>query len=436
MNVIKLIENTPNDKLIPELDAMLVKYQANAIEIFGEGSFGGVFRPNYSPVMSMTIKNKKIVLNTIVKQIKQPNGLYNIISQEKTAILKWLDSFYGKIGIQIQNIDIPDKIYILASEQNIICELIFLMYVSKLWYESESPHVPFLITPLAHNDIKINSFLLEMNGLPHKFGYNVRKIPEYNIGQIYKLSHVENMYELIGFISNFYTYDKKSDKYLIPKLDFNTVTDPDNNNNNAMVLNDTTPTVDVVELLDSLILSYIITLYQLKTKLKLTVADLHSRNIYISFLKYNNYVGSKTVTDLKTIVYNLKQNNKTYEIPVNDILLKIGDLGLSVICPKSDLYIISDTIAKDPITWNRAIFAHKLPYYERLLSDLCIVLPICILNKTIIKKIYDDVLSNYSSLEGYDFSYPTEAEIIDMFFSKFETKKNYKDSDDVFVVDV
>ena len=434
MNVIKLIENTPIDKLIPELDAMLDKYRSNAMEIFGKGSFGNVFRTNYSPLMSINIKNKTVVVHTIVKKLINPNGAHNIFPQKRDELIKWFDDFYKKgIGIKVPKLDIPDNLYILASESNILCELIFLMYVSKLWYESESPHVPYLITPLAHDTNRLNAFLLEMNGLPHKFGCDMRKIGEYNTMHIFKHTHLENMHELLSFISNFYFYDKKSDKYLIPKLEFYTI---DNEDNKISVLKDATPVINVVELLDTLILSFMITLLQLKTKIKLTIVDLHSRNIYISFLQYNKFVGVKDVSNLKTIFYNVKQNNKTYEIPVYNVVLKIGDVGLGILVAKPDLYIISDTIIFDPITYRRAVFADKLPYYEHLLRELSIYLPKCIYNKTIAKNIYEDVLSNYSVLEGYDFSYPMEAEIIDRFFSKFETKKNYKDSDDVFLVNV
>ena len=94
---------------------------------------------------------------------------------------------------------------------------------------------------------------------------------------------------------------------------------------------------NVVELLNYLSISYIIT-YDLLLKHNIHLLDMHIRNVFIHWLSEKSYMHDQFIGDTEYIFY--KVGKKYYKIKTFGLILKIGDVGASIVHPRKDLYLV------------------------------------------------------------------------------------------------
>jgi len=435
LNIMSIIKQSPKDQLIDNLKSAMHRYLKAATDIFGEGYFGRVTRPNYSPKMDVEVKDKTIKINTVLKQFKRPALNIELLTYNQESLNDSIKIFYenDKMQKDLSNIVIHSTMSGLIFDDHMMGEMIILMYISKLWYESITPHVPYLLTPLSQDSNEINALLLEMNGLPALYTYHKRLLDHniYGRGGRYFSSHLENVFELLCFINNNYTYDEKNDIYLIPRLQF------DIDKDKQLKIRDMTPTLDVVKLIDSIFLSFLITLHQLHTTLNLTLSDQKLDNVFLAFLEYDLHVGKRSLKNIKHIRYDMK--SKSYTIPVYDIILKIGDVGSGVMKIRDDLILAGDICVQDCAgnDVHKIFFIDRLPTYLTFMIMMNNGLSIDIGSRLINYRILNsDKFKRVTLYEGVDLTFPTAIQLIEEYFKDYLTDDKSGDSDELFVVKI
>lgn len=430
LNIISLIKNTPSAELFDAINNMMsMAYTPQTREIFGEGSFGIVYRSTISPMFDVVVKNDTIRINTVVKKMKDFGGGFFMTSIDQKSFDDSISKYFDAT-LKVPKINIADNTTILFSYDDITGEMIILMYLSKLWYDSITPHVPYLVMPIVDNSVnKIDSLMLEMNGLPKPYTYKLRKSIPSILGKFMSMTHLETMFELLQFITNHYEYDEKNDKYMIPRLVFH---DSDDGIKLQKI-----NAVDVVELIDSLMLSYLITIHQLKKLYKFSLSDQRLANIFLCYPQFGSFVGVKNISKLKAIRYDI--GDESYKVRVHDVIIKIGDVGVAIVQPKDDLYITS-YCNNTEYNHNKIPLISYLPTYIEFLKEIDGILPSIISSRLISNRIMNSgKIKEFTIVEGADFEYPTEIELIREYYGHYKIGNNApaeKNTPELFVVTV
>lgn len=432
LTIMTLIEKTDKSELIDALNLSMSHFYEIANKLFGEGYFGQVIRPTYSPKMEVIVKDTEVILNTVVKIFKRPGKNMMLLDIDQNIIDTSLKYFYENSSIKIPKIVVPKNLSVLAFDDHLLGEIIILMYLSKLWYESITPHVPYLLMPMAYDRREIDSALLEMNGIPARYFYKMRGIVPDIYGQDIASSHLENMNGLVSFIINHAVFDNEKDTYLIPKLEFEV------DDNKSLKLRDSTPSIDIVKLLDTLVLSYLISLHHLKFKLGLILSDQRLDNIFLAYPQFGLHAGKRDLQNIKKIRYDLKSESKSYEVDIYGPILKIGDVGSGVMKIRDDLILASDLIIdKDNYYLHKIFIIDKLPTYLTFLTQLNDNLPMDMRIRLINNRILNsEKFRNFSIREGVDFSYPSELELVEEYYQDYLTSNNSPDSEKLFIVKI
>jgi hypothetical protein len=117
------------------------------------------------------------------------------------------------------------------------------------------------------------------------------------------------------------------------------------------------------------------------------------------------------------------------------MILKIGDVGSSVIKPSDDLIIIIDLNSQASI--QKSIYLERIPSYIEFISDLYTRLPRIIANKTIISSILaSKEFEMCTPQSGVDLDGPRTPDIINKYFDRFLFDGSAVDSDTMIVVNM
>lgn len=406
LNIVDFFLNSSNEIIEANYINVIKTMIKFCAKFIGQGQFGYVSRPNYGDIVQVYVKDTYVSLKTVVKHFMRI-GKFNVIHYNQSFYddaayyYKNDHPYYSKI----KDIKVPDNLMIMYGDMHPIFELVVLSFLSKMWYDGNSPHMPFLVSPMAcHQQNLVDAFLLDMNGLDDSIRIIGRGIstsiydnPGFN-------TYLETFRNLIIYIT-YYDYVKNDTLYCdLP---------------NGI-------TVDVIDMMDSLVLSYLFTYEQVYKKYGIILNDQHSSNIMLQWLDpKHSYMGKQNIGNIKHIVYDI--NNKKYKIDTNGIILKIGDVGISVMKLRKDLIIVPD-IVNDRMLY-KSLYIERLPCYITLIIDIYSFLPPIILNETIISKIMNsEYFNNVNNVTGNDMDCPSASQIIEEYFSVYLLKDNIQEN--------
>jgi hypothetical protein len=358
--IIQFIENSKLEKIIEELPNMLYDTSTFCDKIIGQGMMGQVYIPgNGSTAPAIKLGNRYIELPIVIKRANVPN--------------------YFSIKI------IDDKLYIWAY-RNLTTELLILIYTNQLWYEKRSPNLPLMLgwglckscdcnmrsnenpsneNPSTNDEkILINHIITERHGLDKEIEI---KLDGYYEDPIWHPNQKNNIFK-----SNIATL-----RSLITYLLFT------NHDDRSRLPNGIE--VNIVKLLDQLTIQYLVT-HSMLSRNNITIADMHSDNLFIHWLNEKSYMGDEMIGRAKYIIYEY-QKGKYIKVKTYGLLLKIGDVGGSIVRPRKNVYILGQAneletnyhIVDQIITPNNG--AHWFLYFYR--SNL----PLRLAEKTLAYKI-------------------------------------------------
>jgi hypothetical protein len=286
INIIKYIKSTSIEDIQLNLEKM-IKNNAYCNEIIGEGMMGVVYASNVGNRIDAVIGNKKVNIPIVIKKARD----------------------LGTFDMKIIN-----NILYICTYKNITTEALILSYINDVYNKTKNPHLPFMIGYSACNNSTnlVDTIVTERHGLDKKIkikitGFDVNPLlyPEPSYDGYFK-THMATLSDLLMYI-NFY---RKGD---VVKL-----------------LNN--QTCNIVELLDYITISYMHT-HNMLSNNGIILGDMHTGNIFIHWLHDDSYMDK-----IKYIVY--KNNNKYIRIKTFGFILKIGDVGSSIVQPKKDIFIL------------------------------------------------------------------------------------------------
>ena len=219
-------------------------------------------------------------------------------------------------------LEIINNILFITSVENMLTELLILIYIHKII--SKTVNLLFLLGYSicnTQNNILIR-IITAKQGLPNDIKINLNNkvfnesplwLP-YNFNNLTFNRSLATLNDLFAYI---HYMKKKDDTILLP---------------NGITCN-------IIELYDSLCISYLAT-YHLLTENNIFISDSHRSNIFIHWINNNSYYKNKSIKNIKYIVY--KINNKYYKIKTFGIILIIGDVGTSIIKIRDDIILIGN----------------------------------------------------------------------------------------------
>ena len=190
---------------------------------------------------------------------------------------------------------------------------------------------------------------------------------------------------------------------------------------------------DVVEVCDYLAVSYLHT-YNLLYENNIVLHDMHPKNVFIHWINDNSYFGSKNISNVTSIQYNIG-SGKYLKMKNYGIILKIGDIGGSIIHPKDNIYILGQAVDLEK--------THGLIKYlmdPRLAVGFLYYfknnLPHSIYHKTIISKIISDYPYSELALGKVPYELLDKMEDPTNILNKFTkyVTNNEKVTDDTLIV--
>lgn len=276
-------------------------------DVLGQGNVGRAFVPKIGPKETVKIGKSSASLPIVIKE---------------------------SLGSGEFTLEIIDSILYVYGIDNMTAEAIILSYVNKLWYEKKSPHLPLMIGYSCcgiRNNLKtknVDTIATEKHGLDEKVGMDLGYLYPYAL-QIHDESRTEVFSSTINTFSSLFKYvlSQNSEEVMLP---------------NGIKCN-------FAELCDYICIGYIHT-FNLLMKHNIYVLDMHTDNIFIHWLGENSYMGDVQMVDVESIVY--KINDKMYATKTFGFLIKLGDMGGSIVIPRNDVIILGT--ASDMIN-NRAL---------------------------------------------------------------------------------
>jgi hypothetical protein len=412
-NIINYIKGASIDDLknLPILMKLLVEF---CVDTVGEGSHGIVKKMKYGSNMNVRVKDTTVGLKTVIKMYKHFGNYSSIdytqkIYDDEIKKYKINNTDYQKL----KQIKIPKKMLILYGSYHPIYEVVGLMYLSKMWYDGISPHVPFLIMPMTCDDKQIiDSIVLDMNGLDEQITIKNRNHYEGSYEHHQSESYLENVQKFTTYILNNFTVKNNMISCKLPNVR-NTI-------------------VDVVDLIDTLTLSFMISYEHVWREIKLVLTDQYANNVFLKWLHTGAYMGKRDISMVENIIY--KIDGKVYGIKTNGVVLKIGDIGSSIIKPRDDLTIVIDLAGDHAV--QKSMYIEQIPCYMAFIKDLYDKLPPIIAKRTILHQIINSKdFENYSLDTGVVMDSPTAGEIIHEYFSKYLSDQTIKVDEKTIIVE-
>ena len=385
-DIVDFINNSNNDDIINNL-ITIIKNDKYCEKVLGEGISGKAVVPSVNKKMKVYVNNdKKIKLPIIVKYEKVKNDLeFNIID---------------------------NKLYI-STKDSLLTEIIILSYTNQLWYNKKSLHIPFM---LGYSLCEKNLLITERHGLKNNLELDQSKYFQESA----LWNDRKNEYHIVktNVLSNLM-------KYIYHNID---------KDYNIILPNDVK--CNVIEFIDYLCISYLHT-QLLFINNNISVTDTHLNNIFIHYLNKRSYISDQYIGDIEYIIY--KYNDKMIKIKTFGILLKIGDLGTSIIQPKEDIIIVGQGYnIKD----NYKIIDIMKRQNQVVLLFLYIMkneLTYDIFSKAIISKLFN--IHPYNKIHYLRYTQPNDLlndflsieEILDLYYEKYKINKLDNDNNNTFI---
>ena len=301
---------------------------------------------------------------------------------------------------------INDIIY-MSSFRDITAEAIILCYVSRLWYKKITPHLPFMIGINKCNietPTYIDQIITEKAGLDEPININYDGF----IDPAWDNKWIPDQKSTLATLADLFSY-------IIYNKRGNYIKLPGKNKDKC----------DIIELLDSILISYLHTAHILFDTYKISLSDMHPFNIFIHWLNKNSYMGDKFIGDVDTIIY--KIGSKYIQINTFGIIVKLGDLGTCVLHPRSDIYIIGQ-MEKEPDSQLMKYYDKENYQYALFLFQYMNFLPYEIFSQTIAYKIITtepfNKIYNNNDITHPLLKFPTPEKLLnDEMFAKYHVKK-------------
>lgn len=281
------------DHIKDNLLAILESEKNFCDEILGEGGIGIVRQRRFGDSVKITFRDCQMKIPIVIKQNKSSEGQFKM--------------------------DMIDSKLYLSSYKDITAEAIMCAFLSCLWYEELSPHIQLTIgfNKCHKNPQIIDQIVSEYQGLTNAIDlYSdikyIDRTPFFHQREMKQSSRLSTLEELCQYI----VINKTGKSIHFP---------------NGIIC-------DIIELLDSLLLSFIHTAYLLYQESGLILNDMHAGNLLINWISSDTFLGTQDLSDLQMMEYNIR--NSVYQINTHGILLKFGDIGSCLMNPRDDLWIL------------------------------------------------------------------------------------------------
>ena len=391
IELFNLLKYESHEKIKENLLNEIYKISKYCVSAIGEGFFGKVYVPPIGPYFSIKIDDSIFVLPIVIKETKNMGNI-----------------FMSEIN----------KDLIIYSDMNLTCEAIMLFMISKYWYKSANPHLPFLVglgNCNQQNPNIVTHIITERHGLLNKINFNYSnyiKSPfvQLNLPHNDKYTYLATCGDLFEYIvlnyDDKFMCDLPSGKIYVPAI------------------------------IDYFCIFYLHTSHFLWENLGITLSDQHPNNIFVHWINENSILGKKTIKNLKVIYYELSKN-KFLNIPINGLLFKIGDIGTCLMNIQKNVIIVGDIPNPNNLQYIN-IYKQKTKLYIEELLNMLNMFPLELLHKT---KIFN-LLHNEPYLQKYipnmgfkntdHENVPTELDILNNDIFKEFHKSSFLDNNENF----
>lgn len=296
MNIMKFIDNNDIKQIKKKLSENMGINTTYCDKLIGKGGIGNVYIQGVGPTMKISIHEKTITVPVVVKKAK----------------------IQGKFKMSIIN-----NILYIYSYKDLTCEAIILQYAMKLWYDKITPHVPLMIgySKCGDFDTLVDTIVTEKQGLDYTIDLEIDGFARKSL--FHNKQYNEPFRSTLATLEDLLYYidvNKNADQILLP---------------NHSVCN-------IVELIDYFTISFLHTSMLLFDACKMVMNDMHAGNFFIHWLNENSYLGSKSISDVKEIYYNV--DDVIFAVKTFGIILKLGDIGSCLLNPKPDVFILGQGI--------------------------------------------------------------------------------------------
>jgi hypothetical protein len=390
MNIIDYLIKSTNKEIKENIATKIMEISQLCEDKIGEGFFGRVYTPVISPVATVAINDKvSVKFPIVIKESKHTDGRFYVLNRKK-------------------------RMY-LYSDRELTAETIILFFISKFWYNASFPYGPFLVSIHwcgDNTDILVDKFVTERHGY-----YETIETEHTGINLITEFSSNFSKLETIGVL-----LEEALNKC-------------DNNYNVMFRLYNKEIKFNLIELVDYIVLHFLIAVDYCDNK-DLILTDQHPNNIFVSWIASGRVdVGSKHMSNVTDIYY--KFDDVIIKAPLKNILIKLGDIGSSVLKLKKDLWIMGDVINEKDVGHIEKYFSKYVPSYMTFLSGLHDILPHKVFFQSSLHNIYDDKhIGKYTPLTGYvdPHNFPSPRDLLQKYFTKYIVKKLPTDSESVFLI--
>jgi len=391
MNIVEFIMREDLNHIKDNLIELLQSDRTFCDEIIGEGGIGSVSRRKVGSFARLTFKNYVIQIPIVFKKNHtEAEGFF-------------------KLSL------INDTLY-LSSYRDITAEAIICAFMAALWYRELSPHIQLTVgfNKCQKSPKIIDQIVSEYQGLNEEIPlYSADKYldrrPFFHPVPIKPLetTRLSTLEELCQFI----VLNQSGLEILLP---------------NKIKCN-------VVDLINSLLLSYIHTAQLLYQEAGLILNDMHAGNIFIHWITESTRLGSQDLSDLEVMEY--ETENRTYRIKTYGLLLKMGDIGSCLMNPRDDLWILGQCPHIEQ-TLSHLEFYETNPFVSLVstIGSIASCLSMEILDKTLVAQILrSDPFDKFNKFVPFDQELvsrlPSASELIKTYFGSYVVGEKIEDMD-------
>jgi hypothetical protein len=263
----------------------------------GYGFIGSVKKNAFGPTYTLHYENDiDVTIPIVIKETNVENELMMTVIENDLYI-------YNSRGINV--------------------EAIIMYFMKPLIQLKLSPHLPLIIEHgkcIFTETQPVDRIVSEMHGLSENIYVDLNGFYESPMWKHNDLFDPKNP----AILSNFAVLEDLCLFINIKKNSDDEITLP-----NGITCN-------VIELIDYLSISYLVT-YDLLKKYNIHLLDMHPQNVFIHWLTENSYMRDQYIGDTEYIFY--KVGKTYYKIKTFGLLLKMGDIGASIIHPKKNVFI-------------------------------------------------------------------------------------------------
>lgn len=369
MNLIKFIEESPLDKIETGLADVLKSLSSYCDEVLGRGYFGEVRSRTFGETIGVQLGDVTVEMPVAIKRIP--------------------------LKVPFQRKRVGDVLYIRSS-RDITVEAIILYYVSKLWYNEVTPHVPFMVAMGVCDDdtVSVNQIITERQGLREKIDVGPPLLPlERRL--LFKLPSARSYLATIRDLLLYVIGHRQGDSVTLPNG----------------------KECSAVEICDNLVISYLHTADLVFRTYKLSLIDMNPDNLLIHWVGEASYMGKRSLAQLRKIVYRV--GSGYLGIETHGFLFKLGDLGACIMRPRPDVYFVGTPFVNEegevePTPEMVGYFGRDNVSYVTLLTYFQSSLPYDLFIQTVLHKIFLTYPFNRIVLwfGSPDVEFPTPGELL------------------------